>query len=178
MIPASLSLAPSLELGLRHVAALPQLLMRGGRQVADPRREAHDEPALGIRRDQERPAGAASGERLQIGREPGQLLGALDVPRRAGGHVALEEDQAADLHVADQRPQLLVARDFRPGEAHEEEVGDGKRLSGLARPRRVAHRGAASQQQRDERCGAAGAHQRQAPRAATSGIGEKGMAKW
>ena len=52
--------------------------------------------------------------------EASELLRPGDVAGRARGGIALEQEEAADLHVADEGAQLLVALDLGALKAHQE----------------------------------------------------------
>src|SRR5215472_14990646 len=101
-------------------------MRRDSSAVAAGRGEPHDQAALVVGGDEERPARALAGEGLQVRGELAHLLGARDVARLAGAGVALEEDQPAHLHVAHERADLLVAFDLRAAESHEKQVPEGE----------------------------------------------------
>ena len=159
--------AARLGLGGRHVARLPHLACGERRGIAQARGEPHHLATLGVDRDEQRPARALAGEGLQIGGEPRELLGAHDVARVARGDVALEQDHAADLDVADEPAHLVVAVDRGAAEADEQQLGDGQ---ARGTPRRGERR-ARGHERADEATAMTAKsrpHQRREPRAAST----------
>src|SRR5262249_13460973 len=123
--------APRFEFRGRGIACVAQGLRRRRGQIAETRREPHDEPTLVVRGDEEAAARADAGQRLEIRGELAHLLGADDVAGLARAGVALEEDEPPYLHVAHERADLLVPFDLRAAKPHEEQITQGQRRRGL-----------------------------------------------
>ena len=106
----------------RRIAASPSACGGG---VGDSRlaRRVHDEAALVVGGDEQQAARAPRAS-LEIGGERAHLPGSRDVARLARARVALEEDEAAHLDVADERADLLVALDLRTPEADQQELAE------------------------------------------------------
>src|SRR5262245_21871562 len=116
--------APSLSAGHVDIVGLPELLSGKRRRIAETSRKAHHTTALVVRRDEQRAADALPGQSLKLGSQSTQLLGAYHVARSAGGAITLEQDDATDLDVANEVPDLFVASDLGSGEADQEKLGD------------------------------------------------------
>ena len=113
-MPASRSRAPRRRASSSVWATSPESPSSWAEGVAHSPRggEAHHAPALRVGSHEERPARAATGQRLGVRGEARELLRAGDVARARGGGVALKKDEAADPHIADEGAQLLVALDL------------------------------------------------------------------
>ena len=151
--------APRLQLGLGEVAGLAEVLVRERGRPAGGRSEAHDLPALGVHRHQQRPARARARARRQVAREARRLRGVDDVTR--------EEDDAGHARLAQEPVEIRVVLQGGPVKADEEQLAQPRvqLAEPLGRDAAAAGgpHGNAESEGEQERAGEASGHRRRRP---------------